>query len=169
MEVVFFFFCCCRFSKVIPDSKVFCNNHFWLLHGYAQRARWALSSTTKAGFKIIAEPGRTNTPVHMPTHPADTSLSMPNLAERPEPLKSGFCRTCVQLIINKSTWGTWGGRNKHGWASGDLSVILSLCNSLGNASCRNSICSPRVHPLPFWFSNCRSPAWLHVLKWYDFF
>lgn len=68
-------FCCCRFTTVLLDSKVFCNNHFWPLHGYARRVRWALSSTTKAGFKIITDPGHTNIPVHMSTHP-QTQLSV---------------------------------------------------------------------------------------------
>lgn len=46
---------------------VFGSADFWPLLGYALRARWAFSSTTKAGFKKLYQAAQTN-PVHPPTH-----------------------------------------------------------------------------------------------------
>lgn len=99
---LFFFWkctCCTRFQ----------NDHVWLQHGCAGRTRWALASTTKAGFKPYSRSSRRK-PRCPPT---DTSLNRPDV----------FRGTRVQLMINSSTWSTSGRRNKHGRASGKLLEI----------------------------------------------
>lgn len=136
-EWFFFFvlFCCCRFTKeksVKFYLKVFSNNSFWPLCGYDLTARWGLSSTTKAGFKIIAEPCHTNIPVHTPAHPpthrhTHLSVCWTWLSDRSllEQILQDLCTTADKQEHLRHV----GRRNKHGWALEELSVILSLCNT----------------------------------------
>lgn len=73
-------------------GEVFCSNDFWPLRGYALRARWAFSSTTKAGFKKLHQAAQTN-PLHMSTHTRTrkhTPLCALDLAARPEPLRQAI-------------------------------------------------------------------------------
>lgn len=93
-------------------GECFGSADFWPLLGYALGARWAFSSTTKAGFKKLYQAAQTN-----PLHPLTNTHTHPQSQVRaPSPCtglgcESGaslgrrFCGTLVHQLINKSTWG----------------------------------------------------------------